>query len=307
MQPARFRLAGASRSNRRHSRRTQTVLLIDGAPLPLCCDDSRRANLIPALLLPLALLVVPAPVIDYGRPDLEQRSSSPIPAQTISFDVVSIRPSDPKNTGFAVRPDPNNFTMTGASLKLLIEYAYDLHGFQIEGGPTWMTSSRFDIVAKTETTSAPTQSQDLEATLKLVRTRLQALLADRFQLRARKGTMEMPVYGLVVSKGGPKLEASTTNTGFSTGRGQFVCSGSSMDDLASLLSGSMDRMVIDQTKLTGSYKFTLKWTPDDSPNPDTDLPGLFTAIQEQLGLKLIPTKGAVEMLIINHVERPSEN
>lgn len=196
MQPARFRLAGASRSNRRHSRNTQTVLLIDGTPLPLCCDDSRRANLILALLLPLALLIVPTPAIDYGRSDLEQRTTAPIPAQATSFDLVSIRPSDPKNTGFAVRPDPNNFTMTGASLKFLIEYAYDLHGFQIEGGPTWMTSARFDIIAKTETTSAPAQSQDLE----------------------------------------------------------------SMDDLASLLSGSMDRMVIDQTKLTGSYKFTLKWT-----------------------------------------------
>jgi uncharacterized protein (TIGR03435 family) len=73
------------------------------------------------------------------------------------------------------------------------------------------------------------------------------------------------------------------------------------------LSGDMDRMVLDQTKLTGGYKFTLKWTPDESSNTNPDLPGIFTAIQEQLGLKLIPTKGPVEMLIIDHVEKPSEN
>jgi uncharacterized protein (TIGR03435 family) len=197
--------------------------------------------------------------------------------------------------------------MIGTSLKFLVQYAYDLHGFQLEGAPAWMSSTRFDIVAKTETTSAPAHSQDLEATLRLVRTRLQSLLADRFQFRAHKGTMEMPVYGLVVAKGGPKLEVSTSNTGFSTGRGQFLCSDSSMDDLASLLSGVMDRMVLDQTRLTGDYKFSLRWTPEESPNPNPDLPGIFTAIQEQLGLKLVPTKGPVEMLIIDHVERPSEN
>ena len=117
----------------------------------------------------------------------------------------------------------------------------------------------------------------------------------------------MPVYGLVVAKGGPKLDASTANTGSITRGGQFVCSHSSMDDLASLLSSAMDRMVIDQTQLTGSYKFTLRWNPDESLNQNPDLPSIFTAIQEQLGLKLVPTKGPVEMLIIDHVESPSQN
>jgi uncharacterized protein (TIGR03435 family) len=119
--------------------------------------------------------------------------------------------------------------------------------------------------------------------------------------------MEMPVYGLVAAKGGPKLEASTTNTGSITRGGQFDCSYSSMDDLASLLSSAMDRMIIDQTKLTGSYKFTLRWNPGESLNPNPDLPGIFTAIQKQLGLKLVPTKGPVEILIIDHVESPSQN
>lgn len=259
--------------------------------------------MIAALLLPLAL-IVPVP----SNPAPQQQPSASAPAQT--FDVVSIRPSDPKNMGFAVKPDPNNFIMMGTSLKFLIQYAYDLHGFQLEGAPAWTSSTRFDIIAKVseaDAPSAPVKSEDFEASQELLQARLQSLLADRFQLRAHKSKMDMPIYGLVVAKGGPKLQASTTNTGFTTGRAQLVCSDSSMDDLASLLSGAMDRMVLDQTNLTGGYKFSLKWTPDESSNPNPDLPGIFTAIQEQLGLKLVPTKGPVEMLIIDHIEKPSEN
>jgi uncharacterized protein (TIGR03435 family) len=259
--------------------------------------------MIAALLLPL-VLIVPVP----SNPAPEQKASASTPAPT--FDVVSIRPSDPKNMNSAVKPDPNNFTMIGSPLKFVIEYAYDLNDFQLEGAPAWTSSARFDIIGKVsegETTSQPAPPLDLEARLKLVRARLQSLLADRFQLSVHRGKMDMPVYGLVVAKGGPKLEASTTNTGYTTRPGQFACSHLSMDDLASLLSGVTGRMVLDQTNLTGSYKFTLKWTPDESSNPNPDLPGIFTAIQEQLGLKLIPTKGPVEMLTIDHIEKPSEN
>jgi uncharacterized protein (TIGR03435 family) len=269
----------------------------------MCCDNSSRAKLTKTLLLPLVLLSAAAGAQEQAA----SKPQTPAPTQSATFDVISIRPSDPQNLSTSWRPDPNNFTMTGASLRFLVRYAYDLQDFQLEGMPAWTTSTRFDIAAKTETTSTPAQPQDLEAKLKLVRTRLQSLLADRFQVRAHKATKEMPVYSLVVAKGGPKLEASTTNTGSVTGAGQFVCSHSSMDDLASLLTGQMDRMVIDQTKLTGSYKFTLNWTPDESPNPNPDLPSVFTALQEQLGLKLVPTKGPVEMLVIDHIEKPSAN
>jgi uncharacterized protein (TIGR03435 family) len=270
----------------------------------MCCNNSCRTKAITTLLLSLVWL---GAIANVSAQEQASKLQTPASTQPATFDVISIKPSDPKNMVLAVRPDPNNFTMTGTSLKLLVQYAYDLQGFQLEGAPAWMASTRFDIVAKSETTSAPAQPQDLDAKLKLVQVRLQSLLADRFQFRAHKGMMEMPVYSLVVAKSGPKLEASTTNTGYITRGGQFVCSHSSMDDLASLLSGSMDRMVLDQTNLTGSYKFTLKWTPDESPNPSPDLPGIFTAIQEQLGLKLVPTKGPVEMLIVDHVEKPSPN
>ena len=273
-------------------------------PSPTCCNNPNRTKLTPTLLLSLVLLGAAATA---GAQEQATSKQTPTSTQPAAFDVISVKPSDPKNLSMTIRPTPNNFIMTGASLKFLVQYAYDLHGFQLEGVPAWMASTRFDIVAKSDTSSAPAQSEDFEASQKLTRARLQSLLADRFKLRAHKGTMEMPVYGLVVAKGGPKLEASTASTGFSTRPGQFICSDASMDDLASLLSGSMDRMVLDQTKLTGSYKFTLKWTPDESANPNPDIPGIFTAIQEQLGLKLIPTKGPVEMLIIDHIENPSPN
>jgi bla regulator protein BlaR1 len=132
-------------------------------------------------------------------------------------------------------------------------------------------------------------------------------LEDRFQLRVHNGTKEMPAYALVVAKDGPKLSPSTKNTGYSSRQGQLVCSGMSMDSLASVLSGMENRIVLDQTRLPGDYAFILKWTPDDTTNANADLPGLFTAIQEQLGLKLIPTKAPVQTLIIDHVEKPSEN
>jgi uncharacterized protein (TIGR03435 family) len=233
--------------------------------------------------------------------------SVPTPATT--FDVVSVKPSNPKDLTTQWRSGKDSFTMTGASLKLIIRYAYDLQDFQIDSAPAWINSARFDIIAKMDAPSAQPSSNPAEkdAEQKLLEIRLQSVLADRFQLRVHKGAKEMPAYGLVVAKGGPKLTPSTKNKGYSTGPGQLTCSSTSMDNLASILSTMENRIVLDQTKLTGDYAFTLKWAPDDITNPNTDLPGLFTAIQEQLGLKLIPTKAPVPTLIIDHVEAPSSN
>jgi uncharacterized protein (TIGR03435 family) len=239
----------------------------------------------------------------------QQPASTSTKTPSAAFDVVSIKPSDPKDLSMQWRRRKDSFTMTGASLKFIIRYAYDLQDFQIEGAPAWINSARFDIAAKVDAPSAQPSSPSAEkdAEQKLLENRLQSVLADRFQLRVHKGAKEMAAYGLVVAKGGPKLNPSTKNTGSSTGRGQLACSAASMDDLASILSTMENRIVLDQTKLTGDYAFTLKWTPDDTTNPNADLPGLFTAIQEQLGLKLIPTKAPVETLIIDHVEMPSQN
>jgi uncharacterized protein (TIGR03435 family) len=256
------------------------------------------------------IIVISSATLTAQAVQAHQPASTSTPAA--AFDVVSVKPSDPKDLTMRIRPGKDSFTMTGASLKLIIMNAYDLHDYQIEGAPAWINSARFDILAKMDAPSTEfppdgARSHDWEAEQKLEEVRLQSLLADRFKLRAHKGTKEMPIYDLEVSKGGPRLEKSTENKGFRTNIGEFTCSDSSMDDLASLLSGTLNRTVVDKTGLTGGYKFSLKWTPDEPPNPTADLPGLFTALQEQLGLKLVPAKGPVEILSIDHVEMPSQN
>jgi uncharacterized protein (TIGR03435 family) len=260
-------------------------------------------------LLSFALMAA-TPFINVDQaPAPAQQEPVSVPTPATAFDVVSIRPSDPKDLSIQWRPGKDSFTMTGGSLKFIIQYAYDLHDFQIEGAPAWVNSTRFDIAAKMDAPSPQASSTPAQkdARQKLLESRLQSVLADRFQLRVHKSVKEMPAYGLVVAKDGPRLTPSTKNTGSVTRQGQLDCSSTSMDDLASIFSAMENRIVIDKTKLTGDYAFILKWAPDDISNPNADLPGLFTAIQEQLGLKLIPTKAPVPTLIIDHVEQPSSN
>jgi bla regulator protein blaR1 len=261
-----------------------------------------------ARLLPITLVALAPFVNAYQVPAPAEHESVSASTPATTFDVVSIRPSDSKNPGMQIRPGKDSFTITGGSLKFIIQNAYDLQDFQIEGAPAWIDSARFDIIAKTDAPSPPTSTPaEKDAEQKLTEIRLQSLLADRFQMRVHTGTKEMPAYALVVAKGGQKLRPSTKNTGYTSRQGQLVCSGMSMDSLASVLSGMESRIVVDQTKLPGDYAFTLKWAPDDTTNANADLPGLFTAIQEQLGLKLIPAKAPVRILIIDHIEKPSEN
>jgi uncharacterized protein (TIGR03435 family) len=141
---------------------------------------------------------------------------------------------------------------------------------------------------------------------------LRALLADRFKLAVHTETREMPIYVLVVAKGGSKLvKSNVSGTTINTGRSRITIKGSD-NSLALLtydLAWRLGRPVIDQTGLAGRYEFDLKWTEDDAAAsaPDSGGPSLFTAIQEQLGLKLEPTKGSVPVLVIDHAEQASEN
>jgi len=226
-------------------------------------------------------------------------------SEQAAFDVASVKPSDPSSTGFSMRPKPDDFVMNGATLKFLIQYAYDIHDFQVEGGPGWIRSARFDVKGKMDHPVGATQDRDTGD--KLLQLRLKALLTERFRLRVHSTTKELPVYGLVVAKGGSKLQTGKTNEGYSVSAGMYKCSYSSMSDLAWLLSGSLDRIVLDETKLNGRFAFTLKWTPDESTNSNATLPGLFTAIQDQLGLKLVPQKEPVPVVIVDAVDRPLKN
>jgi uncharacterized protein (TIGR03435 family) len=150
--------------------------------------------------------------------------------------------------------------------------------------------------------------------------RIQALLADRFQLQLHRETKELPLYALVVDKNGPKLQEPANGRkemDFETGRGQLKARNIPMPYLTRYLSRGLGRVVVDKTGLGGKYDFALTWDPEeirvsappvDVPPPsDSNAPSIFTALEEQLGLKLESRRGPVDVLVIEHVERPSEN
>jgi uncharacterized protein (TIGR03435 family) len=207
------------------------------------------------------------------------------------------------------------FTANGIDLKTLIGIAYEVQDFQISGGPGWLGSDRFEINAKCE--------GDVNLTMEQYRPLLQALLADRMKLTFHRDSKELPIYALVVGKSGPKLKESDPNERgpmMRMGRGQLTGTKVPMAFLAKHLSRQLRRTVLDKTGLSGGYNFTLEWTPEPgqmmgpgepgpeaAPPSESSGPSIFTALQEQLGLKLESQRGPVEILIIDGVEKPSEN
>jgi uncharacterized protein (TIGR03435 family) len=254
------------------------------------------------------------------------------------FEVASIKPAAPDARGMWIRTMPGGrVTITNMTLKELIVIAYRIQPFQISGGPAWLDSIHYDISAKPEN---PPKDGELPLMI-------QALLADRFQLTIRRETKELPIYALVVAKKDGKLGPGLTESkeGGCTvpdptkpppppepGKPRTLgCGGMMMSprgltatsvplsNLAPSLSRLLGRTVIDKTGLTEKFDIHLEWTPDeslamqlppDAPKPppsDSAGPSLFTALQEQLGLKLESQKGPVEIFVIERVEKPSEN
>jgi bla regulator protein BlaR1 len=250
-------------------------------------------------------------------------------AKPLTFEVASVKPSSPDARGTFIRYLPGGgLTVAGITLKTLIGFAYDVRDFQISGGPGWLGSDRFDINARPETSNAPenaptdfaNQTDEQRKTFtEQNRERLKALLADRFQLGLHRETKEQQVYALLAAKNGPKLQPTKEGKGMMRmGRGLLTGQGVEVAFLATSLSGQLGRPVIDKTGLAGKYDFELKWTPDPGqsadgpfgplpPPPDPNGPSIFTAVQEQLGLRLESQKGPVEILVIDRAEKPSEN
>lgn len=239
------------------------------------------------------------------------------PAGRLEFDVVSIKPSNPGSANGTVV----NVTAGGrlhvvnATLKDLIETAYDIRRFQIEGGPKWTDAMKYDIDA---TPGLSFQGTALPTGWTNVRFEVQTLLKDRFRLEIHRETKTAPIYLLVIAKGSVKSEAlSATNNpqqGINAGLSKMLGEAASMTQLAYKLSRLLERPVVNNTGLEGNYNFKLAWTPDlvssvsDGGSADTSgAPSLFTALQEQLGLRLEPTKGPIDMLVIDSVDKPSDN
>jgi len=204
------------------------------------------------------------------------------------------------------------FVMVHTALMDLIQYAYGLHPRQIVNGPKRLESDRFDIVGSSSSERQPTEPEWMKMTA--------GLIASRFQLRFHLEKRELAVYAIVMARDGPKLKLSDGDpNGLGAvafrGRGQLVATNARMDDLAwELQSAVVDRPVVARTGLTSRFNFTLTWTPDEiqksnlaGQGPTSDVPDLFSAIQQQLGLRLQATKSLVEVMVVDHLERPSEN
>ena len=184
--------------------------------------------------------------------------------------------------------------------------AYGVRPDQISGGPAWLSSDHYDIIAKSGDEGALAWDRAMQM--------LQSLLADRFQLKIHREMKETPVYELVAGKNGPKLKEAAADAkpglvmrGTASGMHMEVTKGT-MDQLARQLSTTAGRPVVDKTGLTGSYAYTLDWVRADRiPDSDSNLPSIFNAVQEQLGLKLESTKAPVEVIIVDRAEKPSGN
>ncbi|HEY1760674.1 MAG TPA: TIGR03435 family protein [Bryobacteraceae bacterium] len=233
------------------------------------------------------------------------------------FEVAAVKRSKPLASALSgLRfPSPGRFEAAGVTLKQIIRFAYGVRDFQLSGGPGWTETETFDIAGKAAESATSAQ----------MRLMLQTLLAERFHLTLRRETSETSTFHLVVAKNGPRLgpnlDAGPGDKESSiSGRGPGVVDGrkASMTMLVNLLTIQLGTKVEDHTSLGGKYDFRLTWAPDqffqagrpggpDANETDTGAPSLFTALQEQLGLKLEPSKDAVEVLVIMSAEKPTEN
>jgi uncharacterized protein (TIGR03435 family) len=252
------------------------------------------------------------------------------------FDVVSVKPNKSDSGMVRIMGKPDGYSASNVSLKMLVQNAYGIREDLVSGAPSWADSARFDIDAKVA-------GSDVDALKKLSpeqrRLILQPLLADRFKLKIHTETKQLPVYELVLAKGGSKLKEAAPGDTYANGikgpdgvgrggmmrvgRGQLTAQAVPTTSLVNMLSQQLHRTVLDKTGLTGKYDLELNWTPDQGSDPmfkgpdgsqphseaapDSSGPSIFTALQEQLGLRLQSAKGPVETLVIDHVEMPSEN
>lgn len=247
-----------------------------------------------------------------------------------SFDVVSIKSNTSADGRFRINGQPGGRFVATATVKMLVGTAYGVTDSRLFGGPGWIDSDRFDIEARSQDMGAV---PDRERMMAMVR----SLLEDRFRLKVHHETRELPVYELTVAKSGLKIKLSPDQSeplppppgelGTGPGRGSLSFNSAGtlnaiairLGPFVNSLSQQLGRPVVDKTGLTGLYDFALKWTPDstqaaDAPGPsqntlapDSSAPSIFTAIQEQLGLRMASARAPQDVIFIDSVEHPLEN
>jgi uncharacterized protein (TIGR03435 family) len=227
-----------------------------------------------------------------------------------TFDVASIKIASPSAIYSTINASaPGDFSGSGLTLRDLIIYSFNIEPFQLAGGPAWMSTERFDIVAKAPHSSeqAPTDKPHVMNAFSLQKQRLRLLLEDRFHLVVHQENKLMPIYALLADQGKTKMPRSTTQMPLTIRPGMIASRGAPISVLVDNLSGQFNHILVDQTRLAGFYSFSLTWTPDDSPSSDSSAPSLRTALREQLGLRVVSKKGVVPFTIVDRVEKPSEN
>jgi uncharacterized protein (TIGR03435 family) len=247
-----------------------------------------------------------------------QMPAAPTPpsAAPLAFEVVTIKPSHAP--GWNLYPTPDGYHGMGISLHQLVREAYGVFDDKlIAGGQGWMDNDKFDLEAKFDPDSIPNVK---DMTYRQRADMLRGVLASRFQLKVHFEPRIFPVYNLVIGTGGPKFKEAPPEHLHSAvwgptcrhtlGRlGLMAVEGCEAGALADFLRTPSGRTVIDKTGLTGRYDFELHWTPDDTPadSPIANGPSIFTAVQEQLGLKLEPSTAPLDVLVLDAAQKPSEN
>jgi uncharacterized protein (TIGR03435 family) len=288
-------------------------------------------------------MLVAAAVVFVGTALVAQTPATDAP----SFEVASVKPNTSGDGFVRVGGPPGRFSATNVPLRMLIQMAYQVQPFQLEGGPGWIGTDRFDIVAKVGGDVPAPPGPGVPGPVQLM---TRTLLADRFKLVVHRETKEQAIYALVLARAdgklGPQLKPSTADCaavaaargrsgpppalpapgvrpqcGMMVRPGGLSVGGLSIAQFATNLSGNVQRVVVDRTGLTGAFDVDLTWTPDQIPQGrgnlppgapalppiDPNGPSLFTAIQEQLGLKLEPTKGPVDVLVIDRAAKPTDD
>lgn len=272
------------------------------------------------LLLRVAgVIAVSLPVANFSQSLAQSAPANPaaMAADTNpEFEVATIKPAKPGGPVQGITINGRQFLVYDTALLNLIGFAYGVQREEIVGAPEWASSEKYDVSAE--------QSAEGQPTLQQWKTMVQKLLADRFELKFHREKRELTVYALVLGKDGPKLtksssQSSLPNVSFHPS-GEFRAQNETMENFAGQLQGTvLGRPVVDQTGFEGRFDFTLQWTPDETQfaalggyrapaaeSADAP-PDLFAAIQEQLGLKMESKKASVDVLVIDHAERPSAN
>ena len=236
-------------------------------------------------------------------------------AAAVRFEVASIKPTDPNIRGSRSTTDRRILSIRNWTAKRLIQRAYGVEDFQVTGGPNWLGAAGFDIQAKVDENEPELSGAEGERRLQAM---MESLLVERFQFQAHRETKILPIYQLVAGKTGVKLipakdssHQSMNSNGDNIGT-KLTSTGVDMPALAVFLSRTLGRTVRDATGIPGEFDLTLQWSQQDvslkaPAGSEPAGPSIFTALQEQLGLRLEAAKGPVEIIVVDHAEKPTDN